>query len=266
MRMIKIFMSVFLAAFLVACGGSGGDDPVNEKTNLSAENVTKYALAGSEAVNQNLAIFNNPESPKSLALKHKIQNKTSGSGAGSCPSGGSYSYDFTSSSVDSFSFNYVYDNCAYDGEIFNGSFLYELTPETLVITYNYSYTFNGYTTTANGTETCVNDNSIYTCSFLSDDFIVNDTTYSYESTSDITGDPFGGYNFSVRVSSSDEEDFSIVASGVKLCDDGSGYIQSGTITITDLSTNESAVITFIDCNSFSIEFDGSVTTYNYSDL
>ena len=164
----------------------------------------------------------------------------------------------------------TFNNCvisdSYETATYNGSVSYVENSNGLTMTYrNFRVTAGGQTTSVNGTVSC--DSSYLNCTenlTYGGDVAGSYSNRTYTTSNmEVTGDSSTGYNVSGSVTDPDHGTITISASGI-LFNCPSGVPSAGTITVT-ASGGVTATVTFNDCDSFSIDYDGSVTTVNWVD-
>ncbi|MGH1485257.1 MAG: hypothetical protein ACRBCI_03485 [Cellvibrionaceae bacterium] len=128
---------------------------------------------------------------------------------------------------------------------------------------NFTATFNllltetgGSSATVRGKMSCTNFGLDCT---VSEDFVgANSVEYRVENI--ITSISIGGYSLEARVYHEGFGYVDIEATDIIFCDDGN--IQSGAIRVIDSSNIEVLVVTFSNCDEFTVTFDGVATVYD----
>lgn len=163
----------------------------------------------------------------------------------------------------------TFNNCvisdSFETATYNGSASYTEDGNGLTLTYrNFSVTINGETTSINGTMTCdLNYNCTENLTYGGDiSGTYSNTTYT-TSNMEVTGDA-SGYNVNGSVTHPEHGTVTISATGVTFNCTG-GYPGTGEITVT-ASGGVTATITFNDCDSFTIDYDGTTTTVFWNTL
>ena len=290
---IKFIFSVILSSIvLTACGGGGGSSAgsqigsyegatnpatvTNENSSDIFENAllgTSKTLKGGEAPEIPLAA-NIDVNDSIIGTLDKITENiasrtTIPTGFVSkveCEISGETTIDFVGVSRDAQSVPsngtilVTFNNCKDDdGLVVNGtgSFVYNgysaETGELNNFTIAFNITIDGERFV--GTAECSNFG--LDCEF-SESFSQNGVSYKIEFQS-VTGNNTEGYDLSFKIYDSRYGYIEVVATGITI-DEATGNVCTGTITIDD-STGEVMTITFPDCDSFVVTFEGNATTY-----
>ena len=260
-----------LITFSVACSSDGGGSGEAE---LSSTNVEDLAIAGTEGVKQAINNSNvplpflaktNTSSPvKNLTFslaqnisqnpKFVIEDITDEV----CPDGGSAIAD-----IDDDNATATLSACINGSTIANGILTISTSSSgntTILI-----FEFNNLTITTpsgmetiNGEATCRLTGTDFFCEFDSKAPGIDGRVYEVSSIS-VAFDPANGYSVGCLVDDPDHGDI-IVSTNipVRLC--SNGQPSSGEIVITD-GGGKTATITFAGCDSYSVTFDGSTTTF-----
>jgi hypothetical protein len=266
------------AAMLVGCGGSGGGGGATASVAPTAEitdaNKTDLAVAATEAAKS----ATTTDAPTNLGFKSTVANVANKANMlpnqelvpGICTTGSVDATGLDSYTTTSFSIDMTFNNCViddyYETATYNGSASVTSNSNGINITYNnFSVTVGGETTSINGTLSC--DSSYLNCTEnltyggdISGTY--SSTTYT-TSNMEVSGDA-SGYNVNGSVTHPDHGTVTISATGVTF-DCPGGYPGAGEITVT-ASGGVTATITFNDCDSFTIDYDGSTTTVFWNTL
>jgi len=295
-----IFLSGILSAsaFVTGCsssdddGGSTTTTTTAPKATITTENYKDLAVAAAEGskrateTSSNSAptdfssLFKTSESSTILVdkLVRGVREQTLDLSSEICTSGGSVTatipdnFDINSTNID---FSYDFNNCndgftITDGQInMSGDIL---GSGNFTITYtNFSVTANGVTDSFSGTVTCTNGGLDCDFSGVSQDLSDSDfsggidsRSYEYEGSVDVTDNGDGSFDVNATVVDPDHGSIVIVADDIAFGTCTGGQPHAGTITIS--SNGDTATITFIDCDSFSINFNSSTTTFNWIDI
>lgn len=278
---VYLFSGLLSAAMLVGCGGSSGGGGA-APADITAENADDLSVAATEATKAAIDAENNTGSPSSLPFKlsnsaplqdkmeSAIRSATDDYSSYICTSGGSASVDYNSDYTNgTFNFNNCDDGYAtFSGTVsFSGDMTgsYSITYNNLVVTDNAS----GQSQTVSGTISCTSTGCNYDglniggASLDNSDFSGDDgRNYSFEGDVTVTGDDTSGWNVNATVVDPDHGAITITAQNVTFGGCTSGVPTGGTITVS--GNGQTATVTFIDCNSFSINYGGSTTTHNWS--
>ncbi|PCJ86494.1 MAG: hypothetical protein COA54_08690 [Thiotrichaceae bacterium] len=280
-----LLLSTFIALG-TACGGSGGGGGGND-AEISEENKVALATAGTEGVKQAVnnsnspTLFaktnnNTPQQKVTLSLAQTVsQNpKLAMDQFFDCDFGtatlnidgntGNGSIVFTQCRIGfgSASGDYI----EYNGDVtFNTNISGNIA--TSVITYN-NFTFTtsigGDVTTEslNLSATCTTntDTSSSSCSYDSEALGIDGRTYEVSDIS-VSGNASSGYTISATITDPDNGIITITTTSPIILDCPNGQPGSGEIVVSDGSNT--MIVTFIDCNSFSINFNGSTNTFNW---
>lgn len=285
---------VLSASLLIGgCGSSGGGSSAAEAADVNADNVNDLSVAAAEATKTAIDAENSGggtgdvptsflfKSSNSAPLQQKLQSAVSSATSDPdfsnemCPDGGSASYSANGDYTD---FTFTFSNCKdndYD-TIFNGRVSMSgdiISGGATTITYNnFEVTSGGTTQTINGTITCTNggmscdyDNLTVGGANLSNaDFSGDDgRQYSFEGDVNVGGDNTNGWSVNATVVDPDHGAITINAQNIIFGSCTNGVPIDGTITVT--ANNQTVTVEFIGCNSFSVTYDGSTTTVNWSD-
>ena len=293
---IKFIFSVILSSIvLTACGGGGGGGSSTGSlngfyqgatnpatvTNENSSDISENALLGTS---KTLKSGEAPEIPRAAnidfndpiigtldKITENIASRTTiPTGFVSkveCEISGETIIDFVGVSRDAQSVPSngtilaTFNNCKNDdGLVINGtgSLVYNgLSAETGEFdnfTYVFDLTIDGEPFV--GTIEC--SNSGLDCEF-SESFSQNGVSYKIEDQS-VTGNNTQGYNISFEIYDSRYGYIDVVATGITI-DEETGNICTGTITIEDSTSEDVMTITFPDCDSFVVTFEGNATTY-----
>lgn len=277
---VYLFSGLLSAAMLVGCGGGsgGGTASVEPTAEITDANKTDLAVAAAEAAKSST----NADAPSSLggfgfkSTVSSIANKArqlprQESILGICSSG---SVDVTGmesySGGGNINMDMTFNNCVitesyYGTATYNGSVSYVENSSSMTITYrNFHVTLDGQTSSVSGTVNCDSAmNCTENLTFGGDiSGTYSSTTYT-TSNMEVTGDA-SGYNVNGSVTHPDHGTITISATGITF-DCPGGYPGTGEITVT-ASGGVTATITFNDCNSFTIDYDGATTTVFWNDL
>lgn len=256
---------------LPACSsddGSGG----TSNASLSAENAQSLAIAGTEGVKQ--AVNNDSVSPfaktdtgtplesHTVSLARQLSQEPQLAEIADFCDTGSVDQTYTESSG-----TITYNSCEISGVIFNGTASITSTTAgsvtTFSITYsNFTVTFGDVIETVDLSISCTSDSNAgsISCTYNSTAAGIDGRTYSVSNIV-VSGDNFIGYTISATVTDPDNGNVTITTSSPVTLTCSNGQPAYGSITVSDGSN--SMLVTYIDCNSYSIDFDGSTTTYNW---
>lgn len=280
MSYLYLVSGLLSAAMLVGCGGSGGGGASTASAaDITSDNVNDLSMAATEAAKSasesdtpdvNLPFKSSADSSVTNKLQSLPSQVTGISDAEInalvCPGGGSVNItglDNINENTTSVNFDMSFSGCndsygtiiqsgsvSYSGDI-NGNFT--MTYSNLVVTYA------GQTETLNGSMSCNSNGSCSENLSYSGEF--TGRTYQTENMQ-VTGDAYSGYNVSGSVTDPQHGVIEIDASGLTFnCPGG----QPGTGQITITSGGESASVSFDSCASFTVTYNGTPTTVNWSD-
>lgn len=277
---ISAYTTLLLGAFLITGCSSSDDGGGTTSAEITAENMEALATAGTEGVKQAISTNDIPLSFAKVAKTSPVQSLTvslaqtvsqdpkllvENLSTEICVGGGSAIADGTESN-----FTIIFTNCTITGGIvFDGTvnITTSVSGSTTTISLNYisfTVTFDGETETFDLQATCTTtDNSDGTfsssCTFDSEALGIDGRTYSVTDIS-VSGDSFTGYTVSATVTDPDNGIITITTSTpVTFNNCPNGQPDAGAIVVSD-GTN-TMTVTYNDCNSFSIDFDGSTTTF-----
>lgn len=277
---LYLFSGLLSAAMLVGCGGSGGGGTatVEPTAEITDANKADLAVAAAEATN-NAANAEAPTDAGGFGFKTTVRNVASKALQmpsyqtvdGICNTGSVNVTGLDSYETSNIDMNITFSNCVIDDysetATYNGSVSYRENSSGITMTYrNFSVTINGETTSINGTMTC---DLSYSCTenltFGGDiSGTYSNTTYTTHNM-EVSGDSTNGYNVNGSVTHPSHGTISISASGVKFDCGISGFPSAGTITVT-ASGGVTATVTFNDCDSFTIDYNGATTTVFWNTL
>lgn len=291
MNTTKIMIAISLGLSIVACSGgssdsddTGGNSDYSGKTtpatvddSNNSEVASGVHIASKQAVKSEeggglLRSINGSKNPRDILINSSIQhanssqfrNTGSGDYSSFCNGGGSASFEYTSSQDGtSGEYTYIYNNCTYtfdgysityDGTMyweFDSDAEYWLWEYDIDITSNYMESYS-----LNASYECTGGQMLENCT-VSENFSNNGVSYrvtnvSYSSTG-------SQYDFTARIYHESYGYVDIEATGLVLCDDG-GF-SSGSIVVTDSTSNEVLSLTYSGCSDpVVVEYQGS--TYN----
>lgn len=278
---ISAYTTLLLGAFLITgCSSSDDGGTTTTATEITAENMEALATAGTEGVKQAVSTNNVPLSFAKVGKASPVQSLTvslaqtvsqdpkflvENLSTEICVGGGSAIAD-----GDESNFTIIFTNCTITGGIvMDGTvnITTSVSGSTTTISLNYinfTVTFDGETETFDLKVTCTStDNSDGTfttsCTFDSEALGIDGRTYSVTDIS-VSGDSISGYTVSATITDPDHGIITITTTTpIRFGSCSNGQPDSGVIVVSD-GTN-TMTVTYIDCNSFSIDFDGSTTTF-----
>lgn len=274
------FLLVLLTAFtLTACGGGGGPGTA-EITDANAKDV---AVAGAEATKAATSSEEVPLSFKSGATAGYPANALDVFALGKqiatnryatenldylCDAGGSLTVEVPDTATQSsYTATATYSDCTISGyggadTTINGTISIRGNSTSFTITANLTVTTGADTETYSYSGTCSTsgseDSCSYSASFTGDD----GRSYSMSGVT-VSGDDISGYTVSGRVTDPDYGVVTIATTAPVKFECTNGNPSEGVITVTGSAT---VTVTFIDCNSFSVTFDGTTTTYDWATI
>ena len=285
MRLVIKYLVIFVFSWtLFACGGGGGsdDDDTPEAAKISSENEENLGTAAAEGAiqavdSEDTAIFRPGNASRRAILElfsKKLSSNTAGRLAnapetvdGICDTG-TITID-----VDADGDGIIdVDNCV----IFEGSESIALdgtvtiqTTETsttirTVINYNdFTVTYSGGTEVVDFSSDCttVKSTGDTSCTFSSQALGIDERTYSISNAS-VSGDDINGYTISATITDPDHGTITITTTSPILFNCSDDRPSSGTIVFTD-SDGTVVTVTFNDCTSFTISYDGNSTVYTW---
>lgn len=263
-----IFGGALALSLLSACGGGGGGTSVTtyngstSQATLSSSNASTYTKATADATENEIQSEDIPGVLKSSNKMMVVQGKTVNmlmqeTVPGICDTG---SVDVSGSET---SGTIRYSNCTvtngFDTISVSGTATYTTSNNftNFSITYtNFTVTFNGSVTETieNMTIACTNSGSSCT---ISSDFTGSDGRVYRIADFTVTG-IYPNYTISGRIYHPDHGYVDIAGSVTYSTCGDTERPTSGSISFT--GANGTAIITFVDCNSFSIDVNSSVTT------
>ncbi len=274
------------AAMLVGCGGSSGGGSA-ATADISADNADDLSVAAAEATKTAIEAESNSgtssiptsffKSTGSAPLLDKLQtgvrSATEDFSDYICDVSGEAEMTSSSSTFDTGSF--IFNNCNDGDATYSGSVTFSgLSSSSFTFTYNnFIVTDNstGQRQAVNGTVTCTNSGAscdysgltVGGASLSNSDFSGDDgRQYHFEGDVTVSGDNTSGWNVNATVVDPDHGAIKITARNITFGSCTNGVPTGGTITVT--GNGQTATVTFIDCNSFSLNYNGSTTTHNWS--
>lgn len=272
----KLSFLIVTALVLINSGCSSDSGSGSSITNatITDDNAVDLATAGTEGVKQ--AVNNDSYNPfaaaktanPSLAQKLTVSVAQQASqdpalATNFCETGSVIGFDTLGENGGTI----TYDKCVIGGATIDGTMI--------VITKSSGDTYT-YTITADITITYLNEvenfdysasctfnqtSGTASCTYNSTALGIDDRNYSVSNIS-VGGDGISGYTVSATVTDPDHGNITISTSTPVTFNCTNGQPDSGEIIVSDGS--RSMTVTFIDdCNSFSINFNGSTTTHNW---
>lgn len=256
---------------LPACSSDDGGGSTGNAT-ISVDNAQSLAIAGTEGVKQ--AVNNDSINPfaktdteaplesHTVSLARQLTQKPQLAEIPDFCESGSVDQTFTESSG-----TITYNSCDIGGVIFNGTASITSSTAGSITTFSITYssftvTYEDVTESVDLSITCTSDSNEGTvsCTYNSTALGIDGRTYSVSNTV-VSGDNYSGYTISATVTDPDNGNITITTASPVMLTCSNGQPASGSITVSD-GTN-SMLVTYIDCDSYSLEFDGSTTTYNW---
>lgn len=295
-KYLYLFGGLLSAAMLVGCGGSsgGGGTPAAAAAEITEDNKTDLAVAASEATKAVIGAEKESggtsgvpisfKSSNSAPLQQKLQNAARSApqdmSPDLCPTSGSASFDVNNDYTNiTYTFNNCRDNTDGDNTVLNGSvsmsgdFLGTGNGSLTIRYNNLRITSGGSTETVNGTVTCTNSGmscdysglTVGGASLGNSDFNGdNGRSYHLQGDVSVSGNDSDGWNVNATVVDPDHGAVTISAQNISYGNCLNGMPDGGTITIT--ADGQTARVTFNNCDSFTIEYDGSSTTIFWNTL
>lgn len=262
-----------LITLTTACSSGGDSTPAVKNATISDENAQDLATAATEGVKQavNSDSFTpfaktNNESPIEkvtvLTAQQASQEPALAEDFNFCETGSVSGFDTLGENGGTI----TYDQCVIAGATIDGTMIISASTSGSITTYsiiaNLTFSYLSEVETINYSATCTLDQNAGTnsCSFNSSGSGIDGRTYTV-SNIDIDGSEFTGYTVSATVTDPDHGNITISTSTPVTFNCANGQPDAGEITVTDGSNT--MTVTFIDCTSFSLTFDGSTTTYNW---
>jgi len=257
---------------MAGCSSGGGAS----KATVSADNAKDLAIAGTEATksatkSDNLSPFKSATGSgfdtKSFS-KQIIQQAFDGTpDFNICSTGtATITTDITQGST-SGSGSMVFDDCVIDDGFstatINGTMTIVATSTSITLNAELTISENDIVETVTFSGTCsTGNNSLGTCSFSSSFVGIDDRTYISSDIS-VTGDDNSGFSVSGNVTDPDFGVVTISTTTPVLFNCTNGNPGSGEIVV---SGNGSATVTFNDCDSFTVTYNGNPTSYNWNSI
>jgi hypothetical protein len=263
-----------LITLTTACSSGGGDStPAIVNATITDENAQDLATAATEGIKQ--AVNSDSYTPFAktdnespiekvtvLAAQQASQQPALAEDFNFCETGSVSGFDTLGQTGGTV----TYDQCVIAGATIDGTMVISTSTSGSTTTYsiiaNFTISYLSEVETINYTATCTLDQNAGTtsCSFSSSGSGIDGRTYTV-SNIDIDGNEFTGYTVSATVTDPDHGNITISTSTPVTFNCTNGQPDAGDITVSDGSNT--MTVTFIDCTSFSLTFDGSTTTYNW---
>ncbi len=277
----KLALAFLSATIILSTACSSGDSAPAAPTNATISEANKQALAtaGTEGVIQavnsdNSNPFGRPTGKTTVqtitelvvqqtqATQNRPQASSRSGEFDMCESGSVTGFDTLGENGGTI----TYDNCVVSGSTINGTMTINISTAGDIITYsisaNLSISHLGTIETINYSSTCtINQSSgAANCTYSSSGTGIDGRSYSV-SDIDISGNDSSGYTVSATITDPDNGVITITTTTSVTFNCTNGQPDAGSIVISDGSS--SMTITFIDCNSFSIDFNGATTTHSW---
>lgn len=251
---------------------SGGTSTTN--ATITDDNAAALATAGTEGVKQ--AVNNDSYNPfsaaktvsPSLAQKLTISVVQQASqdpalaGVSFCDTGTVTGFDTLGENGGTI----TYDQCVIAGATIDGTMVVTTTSSGDTFTYtiiaDLTITYGSEVENIDYSSTCTYNQTsgAASCTYNSSATGIDGRTYSVSDIS-VSGDGFSGYTVSAKVTDPDHGIITVSTSAPVTFNCTNGQPDAGVIVVSD-GTN-SMTVTFNDCNSYSINFNGSTTTHNW---
>lgn len=271
-KFARTLPQILIAASIIMLSACSSDDGGSSNATISAENAQSLAIAGTEGVkqainNDSISLFaktdgNSPIESHTIALAQQVSHDPKLAEIPDFCDSGSVDQTFTDTSG-----TITYSECDIGGVIFNGTASITSSTAGSITTFSISYsnftvTYDGVAESIDLSVTCVSDTNAGTtsCTYNSTAPGIDGRTYSVSNII-VSGNNISGYTISATVSDPDHGNIVITTSSSVTLTCSNGQPDSGSITVS--GGTSSMVVTYIDCNSYSIDFNGSTTTYNW---
>jgi hypothetical protein len=258
----QLLLALAAAFFLAGCGGGGGASTAT----ITADNARDLAVAGTEAAKGSATAdsaaftFKSGSSTGVLSLDTLAKQVADAYYAptpvyGFCDTGSFIIDDVTGSAT--------FTDCVIDTITINGSMTVSGNQNSFSYSASLSITENGVTESISFSGSCtISNSSAVSCTFSSTYTGIDGRTYITGNMS-VSGDYSSGYTVSGSVTDPDHGVVSITTTSPVYFNCSDGRPSSGQIVV---SGNGSATVTYNDCTSFSVNFDGVTTTYDWADI
>lgn len=269
----KLSYLLLAAAVLLnaACSSDSGS-PSSQNATISDANIEELAIAGTEGIKQavNSSSFtpfaktDNPSLAQELTVSLAQQNTAEPSLATDpnfCESGNVTGFDTLNQNGGTI----TYDDCVFSGSTINGTMIIAISSSgdttTSIINADLTISYLGEVESFDYSATCTFNqaSSATSCTFNSQALGIDGRTYSVSNV--IVSNGISGFSVSATVTDPDNGNINISTTTPVTLICQSGQPDSGVIVVSD-GTN-SMTVTYIDCNSYSIDFNGSTTTYTW---
>jgi len=279
----KLSLALLCSAIVLttACSSGGSSTPAGpSNATISADNAQALATAGTEAVkqaaaNSNASLFAKTVNPSPiqkttvLLAQTASQDPALASDVSSispsiCTAGGNITgFDTIGTSGGTVNFN----ACDTGFGVIDGTMTITSSTSGSITTYtisaNVTVSYMGDVETIKYSSTCTFNQSTGTqsCTYDSSGTGIDGRTYDV-SDIEVSGDETNGYTVSATVTDPDNGVITITTTkAVKFGGCTNGQPISGAIKVSDGSNT--MTVTFIDCNNYSINFNGSTTTHTW---
>ena len=268
----RLLVALAAALSIAACSSGGGAGTAT----ITAENAQDLAVAGTEATrsaadSSDLSFFKSGASGAfdvKAFSKQVTQNLHAVEDLSFICDTGSYVITYPDDATQTnYTATATFTNCTisdfYTTATINGSIIINGSSSSVTISANLTVTEGSLTETFSFNGTCsVSGSTVGTCTYSSSFTGSDGRTYAMANIS-VSGDDFSGYSVSGSVTDPDHGVITITTTTPVLFNCSNGNPSSGQIVITG---SGSATVTYNDCDSFTVTFDGAPTTYNWVDI
>lgn len=270
---ISASTALLLGAFLTTGCSSSSDGGGTTAATITSENAEALATAGTEGVKQ--AVNSDSYSPFAkidnatatgdftVALAQQISQGPSllVQNIDICDSG-TVVMDIDENTGNG---SITYNICVIGGSTVNGAATFTSSTvgsiTTTTITFvNFTITTGSEIQTIDLSATCTinTDTSSVSCTYNSSASGIDGRTYTVSDIS-VSGDIFSGYTVSATITDPDHGVVTITTTTPVTFNCSNGQPDAGVIVVSD-GTN-TMTVTYIDCNNYSVDFNGSTTTF-----
>jgi hypothetical protein len=270
-RLSHLFLAVFIA-LMSACSSDSGTTAIPNAT-ISDANAQSLAIAGTEGVKQAansssfmpLAKTNKPSLVQELTVslaQHNVHEPAQAANPNFCETGSVTGFDTLSENGGTITYN----ECVLGGATINGTMIIsistsgDITTSTVIADLTVSYLDKVESFDFSAACTINQTSGATSCTYNSNAPGIDGRTYSVTDIS-VSGNSVSGFTVSATITDPDNGNITISTTTPVTLNCPDGQPDSGEIVVSD-GTN-SMTVTYIDCDNYSINFNGSTTTYTW---
>ncbi|MEM7293227.1 MAG: hypothetical protein AAF420_07525 [Pseudomonadota bacterium] len=285
-NLTKLGLAALLSLSLIACGGGGGgggsDNSGGSTANTSPATATEanrgqLSAGASEASKEAINITSAPRRDAGVSssqvnqaqsvVDHTLSQLSSTASRslltdtviqGECGGNAVVTIDDSSQQISRIVYNSYCLVSQPENIIATGTVTFSYSGNTETLTYtNFMITQGSESYTVNMTITC--NTQTFECTVMSNFTGGNGVSYSLSDMS-VSGNSSSGYNITATVGDPVEGTFTITATNITVC--ANGNIATGMVQITDSTGAVVISVTYPDCDTMIVTFNGVATPYS----